>query len=234
MLRVSIVLLAVILFCGIYSFYFWAGGTDLTHASLGTLGDFVGGNINPLLTFISTIVLIDSFVTQRKSTKEAKIAEEDAKLVVREQSALATKQSFESSLFNLLNLCLSEYKNTEIRLKSGTYQGSKAFTKYEEVFSSLMQSTHKPDLLNQLEELSGDALFDTLKNFSTLFKLISSNAGSAEKEQYSSLILTLMPTVLIQLLCVAKNHSQWPILNYFEKCEVFHRHSLKLWLVHYA
>jgi hypothetical protein len=225
---------AAVLIVGMYSVYFYVVGKDFTKGDLGPLGDFIGGNINPLLTFVSVVLLIDTVVIQRITAEGAKVSEIEARKTIKQQSDLAAKQSFESSLFNLVSLCLNESKNANIVLKSGSYAGSQAFGKYIEVFQTLMASQNKTDLLATLEELSSDALFDNLKNFSIVFKFVNDYAAPAEKENYISLVLTMMPTSLMQLLCVAHNHSKWPILLNFEKAGIFDRESLKIYLKHFA
>jgi hypothetical protein len=215
-----------------YWVYFHIVG-EFTKADLGPLGDFIGGNINPLFTFISTILLIDTVIIQRKAADDSKQSEKEARDTIKQQSDLAAKQSFESSLFNLLNLCLSEYKNTTINLKSGIYTGNQAFARYIDIYEKLMLSSNKKNLLNKLEELSSDALFDNLKNFSTVFKFIKNYAPAPEIDNYISITVTMMPTSLIQLLCVARNHSLWPILASFDNCGVFDRPGVKNYIIYY-
>ncbi|MBG8560199.1 hypothetical protein I4436_11305 [Pseudomonas qingdaonensis] len=222
-----------LLISAMYTTYFYVVGKDFSKGDLGPLGDFIGGNINPLLTFISVVLLIDTVVIQRIATEDAKASEVEARKTIKQQSDLAAKQSFESSLFNLISLSLNESKNASITLKSGRYTGSQAFGKYIEVFESLMVSQDKTTLLSKLEELSSDALFDNLKNFSIAFKFINDYASSADKENYISITLTMMPTSLMQLLCIAYNHSKWPILLNFEKAGIFDRDSLKLYINHF-
>ncbi|SDB28190.1 hypothetical protein SAMN03159382_02386 [Pseudomonas sp. NFACC23-1] len=231
MKRLLIVGVAILL-SGMYYIYFSIVGS-LAKEDLGPLGDFIGGNINPLLTFISVVLLIDTVVIQRKAVENAQASEVEARKTIKLQSDLATKQSFESSLFNLITLCLNEIKNAHLPLKSGTYTGNQAFGKYLQIFEKLMSSHNKPDILNQLEELSTDALFDNLKNFAMVFKFITDYAADSEKENYISLTLTMMPTSLIALLCIAHHHGQWPILASFETARIFDRDSLKNYLNHY-
>ncbi|MEX5581568.1 hypothetical protein [Pseudomonas lurida] len=223
----------ILLMGGLYWVYFHIVG-EFKKEDLGPLGDFIGGNINPLLTFVSTVLLIETVIIQRKAAEDAKKSEVEARKTIKQQSDLAAKQSFESSLFNLMSLSLEEYKNSSLILKSGVYQGSQAFSKYVFMFERLMLRMRKVDLLNQLEEYSSDALFDNLKNFSIVFKFINSYAPLSEKENYISLAITMMPTSLIQLLCVAHNHSNWPILASFAEAGVFERPSLQGYINYYA
>lgn len=225
---------AAVLVIGLYFVYFYVVGKEFSKGDLGPLGDFIGGNINPLLTFISVVLLIDTVVIQRTAAEDTKASEVEARKTIKQQSDLAAKQSFESSLFNLISLCLDESKNAKINLKSGSYIGNQAFGKYIEVFESLMATCNKADLLSKLEETSSDALFDNIKNFSIVFKFINDYASSTERENYISLALTMMPTSLMQLLCVAHNHGKWPILSSFKKAGIFERDSLKLYIKHFA
>jgi hypothetical protein len=232
-MKIILSLLGILGLAVLYYIYISAMQADNIPGQLGTMGDFIGGNVNPILTFITTIILIDSFVVQRKTAKEAKDAEIEARKTVKKQASLAHRQSFESSLFNLISLCLSEYKATEITIKSVTYSGSQAFSKYAEIFEGLMDKVPKACLLNKLEEVSYDALFNTIKNFSTIFKFINENAPKKSKEKYISLILTLMPLNIIQLLCIAKNHSGWPIISNFDTAGIFNRPSLERMILYF-
>jgi len=228
-----LIVCVLILLSGMYYTYFSIVG-DIAKEDLGPLGDFIGGNINPLLTFISVVLLIDTVVIQRKAADDSKASEIEARKTIKLQSDLAAKQSFESSLFNLIALCLNEIKNARLPLKSGIYTGNQAFGQYLEVFDQLMPAHHKTSILNKMEELSTDALYDNLKNFAMVFKFITDYATPSEKENYISIALTMMPTSLIALLCVARNHGQWPILSSFETAGIFNRDSLKSYIIHYS
>lgn len=222
------------LFLGMYYIYFRIVGDGFTKADLGPLGDFIGGNLNPILTCISTILLIETVVIQRETVKDSKLSEIESRKTIQEQSDIAAKQSFESSLFNIINLCLNEYKNTSIELKSGDYTGNKAFAKYLELYETLEKQSDRTALLKKLEELSCDALFDNLKTFAMAFKVINEYAPVKEKENYISITLTMIPMSLLQLLCIAMLHSSWPILESFEKSRIFERASIKKMMNHYA
>lgn len=224
----------LLLFSAMYWIYFHIVGDSFAKADLGPLGDFIGGNLNPLLTFISTVLLIDTVVIQRAAAKDSKLSEVSARETIQKQSDLAAKQSFESSLFNLINLCLAEYKNTTIELKSGDYSGNRAFSKYLKLYETLENQYDKATLLAKLEDLSSDALFDNLKNFAMAFKFINEYSPKNDKDNYISIVLTMIPMSLIQLLCIAMQHSSWPILESFEKSGIFERPAIKNMMDHYA
>jgi len=53
------ILVGTILFV-LYFLYFYLMDEEVNAGSLGTLGDFIGGNLNPILAFITTILLIET------------------------------------------------------------------------------------------------------------------------------------------------------------------------------
>lgn len=225
----------VLILLAMYGIYFYIVGDSFTKADLGPLGDFIGGNINPILTFVSTVLLIETVVIQRSAAKDAKASEIRAQATIKQQSDLAVKQSFESSWFNLINLCLDEYKSTTVTLKSGTYSGSLAFGKYLRLYENLEDKENdKNKIIIRLEELFSDALYDNLKNFANAFKFVNEYAPENERENYISIMLTMMPTSFVQLMCIAQLHSEWSILINIQHSGIFNRDALKLILDHYA
>ena len=117
-------LLAVALI-GIAAFVFvvvqWASGfsSSDTYARLGQVGDFFGGVLNPLLTFLTFIGVLATIFLQREELKETR------QEVSRQADALETqldaiaKQNFEATLFQMLSLHNSNVN--ELRGKDGNY-----------------------------------------------------------------------------------------------------------------
>lgn len=84
----------------------------------GQLGDFIGGILNPTLSFIAFLTLIYTLKMQSDELKEAreesKIAREEAKIANRTQeyqTKIFERQSFESAFFGLLNAHLKIIEN---------------------------------------------------------------------------------------------------------------------------
>jgi hypothetical protein len=225
----------ILLLLAMYGIYFYTVWDTFTKADLGPLGDFIGGNINPILTFVSTVLLIETVVIQRAAAQDAKDSEIRARDTLKQQSDLAAKQSFESSWFNLINLCLNEYKNTVIVLKSGSYSGSLGFAKYLRLYEKLAEKENdKTAVLTKLEEVCSDALYDNLRNFSIAFKFINEYAPENERENYVSMMITMIPISFIQLTCIAQLHSDWPILINIQNSGIYDRDAIRLILDHYA
>lgn len=91
--------------------------------SLGTLGDFIGGNLNPILSFLTFLILIKTIKYQkdaldtsstelaltreeleltRTEVKRSADAQEQSKLVLEQQAQTQIIQQFENTFFSLL------------------------------------------------------------------------------------------------------------------------------------
>ncbi|MHB9474269.1 putative phage abortive infection protein [Mesorhizobium sp. W016] len=72
--------------------------------NLGTFGDFVGGTINPFLTFLTFLGLIATIIIQQKANSAASEAATKAEIALADQIASQKRQSFENTLFAMLEL----------------------------------------------------------------------------------------------------------------------------------
>ncbi|MBV6822277.1 hypothetical protein [Pseudomonas sp. PD9R] len=224
----DIAILISTLLGALYFIYFYFAKEEINAGSLGTLGDFIGGNINPILTFISTILLIETLSLQRKATQAAEQSAEEAKQTVKDQGLLIRTQIFESSFFNLINLCLEDCKNSKLSDRKDDHYGSKTFYFIENIFSLRKEHGEKPeDIIEDLELLHGDIIYSTIKSFSTAFGFINESAPEGKKDHYVSLATKLTPVPVIYLICIAKIHTNWPILKPFDKANFFEKNGIR-------
>lgn len=223
----NVAVIVTTLLGSLYFAYFYLANEEINASSLGTLGDFIGGNINPVLTFVTTILLIETLSLQRKATSIAEDEAADAKRTIKEQGELIKTQIFESSFFNLINLCLEEYKNATIENKKHPAQGSKAFNFIEKKFSEQKNKGENPsEILDRLEHEHGDVIFNAIKTFSTIFGFVNENAPNGTHERYISLATKLTPTPIIYLICIAKLHTDWAILKPFDQASFFEKKGI--------
>lgn len=206
----------------LYFIYFYIAGSEIDAGALGTLGDFIGGNINPLLTFVSTLLLIETLSLQRKATSAAEISAEEAQRTVKEQAALIKSQIFESSLFNLLNLCLDECKSCRVEIGGEALKGTQALGALEKLFNLRRQAGESPDMvIADLEDEHGDVLYGVIKSFSTIYAFVNANALPESTEHYISLVTKLIPVPVMYVICIARLHTDWKILASFEESGFF-------------
>lgn len=88
---------------------------------MGQIGDFFGGVLNPLLSFMALIAVLFTIKMQSKELKEAKEETRIANRIQDKQTTVFERQNFESVLFRLLDVHsrLAEGLRTSYRLGDG-------------------------------------------------------------------------------------------------------------------
>ncbi|MBB4289499.1 putative membrane protein [Rhizobium leguminosarum] len=77
--------------------------TEWEDKNLGTLGDFLGGTLNPILTFLSFIALLLTIVLQQREVHSARGEANSLKTERFKDRMRAEKQQFENTFFQMLN-----------------------------------------------------------------------------------------------------------------------------------
>lgn len=114
---VAAVAVLIVVSAAVAHFFFggdiwWIEAKNTTTAAYwGQLGDFIGGMLNPVLSFFALLAVLLSLRSQsaelRAARDEAKAAQkilEQQTTIAKEQSKLFERQNFESAFFGLLNL----------------------------------------------------------------------------------------------------------------------------------
>jgi len=115
-----IVAIAFIVMAGIFALYFcnfsdfcaiqFNDNQSSSNADWGTFGDFIGGTLNPILSFLSLIALLFTIVLQSKELEATRTelrrsasAQESTQAILDEQSKTLARQQFEGTFFSLLD-----------------------------------------------------------------------------------------------------------------------------------
>jgi len=95
----------------VFVFYFmnFSGSLSSEHERWGTFGDFVGGTLNPILSFFALIALLLTIILQskeleatREELKRSATAQEKSEASLKKQSEILNRQQFEQTFFSLL------------------------------------------------------------------------------------------------------------------------------------
>lgn len=78
------------------------GGFSDSRAVWGQFGDFLGGTLNPILGFVTVIILVSTLKIQREELKEARKAIKDNNFLIKSQLEVVSKQALENTFFRLL------------------------------------------------------------------------------------------------------------------------------------
>lgn len=104
---VVIVFFAILVIIKVKDFYFEQQDLCLISQeveSLGQMGDFFGGTLNPILAFLSFCLLLITIKLQSKELKNSTEELAKSSKALTEQSKSLQLQNFENTFFNLLNL----------------------------------------------------------------------------------------------------------------------------------
>ncbi|MGY2135280.1 hypothetical protein ACW9I8_01515 [Pseudomonas reactans] len=118
----ALAVVAVVFFLYFYKFGHYSLSSD--QSVWGTFGDFVGGTINPILSFFGLIALLLTIILQgkeleltRRELQRSAEAQERTQDVLDEQSNTQIKLQFEGTFFSLLdqhNRLLSEISTSSV------------------------------------------------------------------------------------------------------------------------
>lgn len=138
---------------------------SVKHASTaehwGQLGDFFGGILNPVLSFLALMAVLYSINIQRLELKETRKEIKESNYIQNSQTEIYRQQSMESSLMALLQMHSQVRDQLQNREKSGRL----AISQVIEEFDSYV------DLAILLDDLDSESARDTIKSFVSRFML---------------------------------------------------------------
>lgn len=228
-MRVKFFALTIIAFTWLFYFAFFNQWDDLwdffdpdkwngfsnSKSDWGTFGDYVGGVLNPILSFISIIMLINSINLQREANNSLIV---DSK----RQSKLEEKRSFEVSFYNLIEAEREEFKQLELVLPYGTFKSVKAVTELENYISNYIDDNSASmseisTVLGEIDENSGMAIYSVVRGFYVLTKLINEKCPNEDREHYIDVCVSLTPVRAINILVIAAVYFDWKNISYMKE-----------------
>lgn len=119
----SIFIATIMYFDNFYFNYldYFDGKLSESYSDWGTFGDFFGGTLNPILSFLGLIALLSTIKLQIRELKETRIefkrsadAQQGSKEALDLQAKMQKRQQFENTFFSLLN-----QHNSSLNIVSG-------------------------------------------------------------------------------------------------------------------
>jgi len=199
--------LFIAFFSYVYQFYF---SLDLPlskdQAVWGQLGDFIGGLLNPVFSFISIILLIQSLKLQNQSNQ--KLIEQ-----INDNKKTEKLKSFENLFFNLIEIKRSYFSQFEIVFD--TPQGKQNFYKdvavdrLERVIQHLKTSGQSNDQIKVFLQDINDKnnIFSQVRCFYVIVKLIddqlTNNFNSQDRNSYYKLLINFTEFSHLRLIILS-------------------------------
>lgn len=109
-------IIVAVLAIGAYGVKFY-GPLSTEQETWGQFGDFVGGTMNPLFAFSGLMALLYTIVLQSRELKHSAEQLKKSAIALEGQNELLTKQSFEATYFQLLQLYGSVVRGLSVTVK---------------------------------------------------------------------------------------------------------------------
>ncbi|MGA5721417.1 putative phage abortive infection protein [Pseudomonas atacamensis] len=95
----------------------------------GQLGDFLGGVLNPVLSFLALIAVVISLKSQTKDVRQARLDSESANARIDEQTRIFQHQNFEIAFFSLIEIHQKNYERVTAPDNDNYREGRNEFDK---------------------------------------------------------------------------------------------------------
>lgn len=164
--------------CAPYLIWFnfiWGSGVSSDPAEWGSLGDYVGGLLNPALSFVSIILIVKSLELQREANRGIRDEVESAR-----KAELV--RGFEEKFFRLIDLLQLQFDRFEVQFsnETGAYilKGNAAVIEVERQvreFERANQSASIPLFIRECD--SNDHIYSCIRRFYVVVKLITKEIG---------------------------------------------------------
>lgn len=169
----------------------------------GQFGDYVGGVVNPILSLITILLLINSLSEQINANKSMSAE-------MNRQAEVERFKKFESKFYNLLNLQNKEfesffvYKKDEATGRVIELKGVIAATFIsEQVYDMVAANSSRDAIIQEIDNWDEyDNLFSIARRFHLLVKLVDNELKGEEKKEYYELILNLSDVKMVVLVCL--------------------------------
>ncbi|PPX83816.1 hypothetical protein C3D70_13035 [Cronobacter sakazakii] len=221
--------------CGYYlNFGIGAGFSEKTEV-WGQFGDYVGGVVNPILSFVTIYLLINSIGLQRDSndnlTREIKRQEQLEEYKKFELRFFRLIESQEES-FSRFKICVSQKQDDDDGAEDDTQilSGGAAVTFIENCLVTLKEAKIDSErVFKWLDELDEDgSYFSILRRFYLILKLIDANtlAKSERDEMYETLV-NLTDIKVISMIAILSMHYDWYVVRYIRATKILDKEGVR-------
>ncbi|KTQ46062.1 hypothetical protein [Enterobacter cancerogenus] len=216
--------------CALYYFNFGVHGQLSTKTDVwAQFGDYLGGVVNPILSFITIYLLINSIKLQREANLSL-INE------VKRQELLEEYKKFEVRFFHLIECQDSNFERFNIQvgdtdqLADGVverFASGEAVTQLEDNIIVLVDAKVKKELItNWLDDVdASDCIFSVVRRFYLIVKLI--DGSDVDREDYYEALINLTDIKIISLIAIACTYYDWDIIKYLQSSNILERDGIK-------
>ncbi|EPB5916135.1 hypothetical protein ACRQPR_004460 [Citrobacter amalonaticus] len=225
---ISLILIAIVWYFYFSHFNHWDSPLDIFKTSKwmgfsndkgdwGTFGDFVGGVLNPILTFITIVMLINSLKLQREANEQL-IKDE------RRQEKDVLLKRFEDGFYNLISSEREEFSCFTININGKEYRSSAAVSVLEEAIWAFIEKQidekgaceieDVKNYINKIDEDSSMAIFSMVRCVYVVFKVVKDKCPEEHQDYYLDIFMNMLPVKLVNLVAIISVYMDWKNVKY--------------------
>lgn len=223
-------LVAIVLTWGVYYINFGRTGTLSSSTEVwGQFGDYVGGVVNPILTFVTIYLLIKSIGLQRESN-DCLVDE------IKRQEKLEDYKKFESRFFRLVESQENSFERFKINIGNDTngvpqiLSGNAAVSFIEDSLSILIKARKDIGTVKEwLNNLDDDGVYFSLtRRFYLILKLVNDNTMSKNsREDMYEILVNLTDIKIISMITILSLYYDWDNIKYIKATNILDREGLR-------
>lgn len=193
----------------------------------GQMGDFIGGTINPILSFFTILLLIQSLNHQYNANKSLKEQ-------LKNSEKIENLRTFENLFFNLVTSQNDLFDKFNIFVKDAQNQNkllarAEAVLRIEESIEYLIDKKSSIEYVTSFyEEVDQQyGIFDILRAFYIIVKLVSEKLNNEsgftkdDRQFYYERLINLTNFSHLRLICTAMQLEKASIVQYLKKNQEF-------------
>lgn len=211
--------------------YLYTQGTDVW----GQFGDFMGGVLNPILSFISICLLIKSVNLQLDANKG--LGEE-----IKRQEKIEDYKKFEIRFFSLIEAQDSNFEKFRILLEDeqapdleaeeklshqalpikSEFKAGGAVSYIDDSLAVLIKAgVDKERIISWLEDLDvDDHCFSLVRRFYLVVKMINEKISADDRGEHFELLIQLTDEKLLTLIAILCELYDWENIKYIQSSKV--------------
>jgi len=205
-----------------YYLKFGANGTISDSTEVwGQFGDYLGGVLNPILSFISIVLLIRSLDFQREANNS--LIKENKR-----QEQLEEQRKFEIKFYNMIETQKVIFDSFFITILSDEFKSTSAVTKLENIIFDLIEKSYSKDKIREV--ICGidddDNIYSVVRRFHLILNLTDSLADTKLKSEYREILINFTEYKLLCLIAIAVHYFDWDCAIKIRSSNIFNEHGL--------
>ncbi|EFM9905943.1 hypothetical protein [Escherichia coli] len=224
----SLFFIGVVILAYIINFNAWKGVSKSTEV-WAQFGDYLGGVVNPILTFLSIVLLIKSVNLQREANSSLIIEN-------KRQEHLDYLKNFEARFYSLIDAQRNAFEKFKLTSSDGKeVKGGEAVNFLEDViFAKKGEGCTREVIAGYVSECDvSESIHSSARRFYLLLKLIDEKLSGEEKTEYYEVLLNLTDFPLVRLMVLTLCLYEWHSLNYIESSGVLDKVELNEYKAHF-